>query len=102
MRHDSSPCSTVPVRLTSRYMHHIANHQLPWCFAFSTDEARSHRDCQDLSTLVRVPECSCAGSEADIIAHAVLCCEDGVHVYGACERLRGLLRGGVRFVSGTD
>ena len=92
----------MPVRLAGRYMHYISHHQLPRRLAFGANKPRSDRDSQDLAALVRVPECACAGSEADVVAHAVVGREDGVHVYRSCEGFGGLLGGGVGLVGGAD
>ena len=92
----------MPVGLAGRYVDHIAHHQLPWCFAFATNESCPHRNGQDLAAFMSVPKSPRARREADIVAHAIICCEDGIHVYSACESLRGLLGSRVRFVSGAD
>lgn len=92
----------MPMRLASRHMHHITHLQTAGSFALRTNKARTHRDGQNLATLVRVPECACSGREADIVAHAVVCCEDRVHVDRAGEGFGGLFGGRVGFVGGAD
>lgn len=81
----------MPMRLSRRHMDHIADLQTPGCFTFRANETRAHGDSEDLTALVRVPERACAWCEADVVAHAVVCREDRVHVYCACEGFRGLL-----------
>ena len=94
--------STVPVRLASRNVHYISHQQLSRRLAFRANKSRSNRNRQDLAAFMRVPECACAWSEANIVAHAIVCCEDGVHVHRSCEGFGGLLGGGVGFVGGAD
>jgi hypothetical protein len=60
----------MPVRLTSRDVHDIANLELPWWLAFAANQARAHGYGQDLAAFVRVPEGPSAGGEADVVAHA--------------------------------
>ena len=102
MGHNRIIRSTMPVRLARRNVHYISHHQLPRCLAFRANKSRSDRDRQNLAALVRVPECSCAGSEANVVAHAIVCREDGVHVHRSCEGFGGLLGGSVWFVGGAD
>lgn len=101
MSHNRIIRSTMPVRLARGNVHNISHHQLPRSLAFRANESRSDRDCQDLAALVRVPECSCTGSEANIVSHAVVCREDRVHVHRSCEGFGGLLGGSVGFVGGA-
>lgn len=102
MSHNRLSRSPMPMRLASRNVHYISHKQLPRRLAFGAHKPRPDRDRQNLPTLVRVPECTSAGSEADVVSHAVVCGEDGVHVYRPREGLGGLLGGGVGFVGGAD
>jgi hypothetical protein len=92
----------MPMRLPSRNMHNIAHQKLPRSLALGANKARSNRDSQNLTALVRVPERAGARSEADVVAHAVVGRENGIHVYCACESFGGLLGRGVEFVGGAD
>ena len=51
-----------------------------------------------------MPVRACPGREADVVAHAgrILGLENGIHVDGAAEGLRGLARGRVGGVGGAD
>ena len=102
MSHNRIIRSTMPVRLARRNVHYISHKQLPRRLSFGANKSRSNRDRQDLAALVRVPECACAGSEANIVSHAVICREDRVHVHRSCKGFGGLLGGSVRFVGGAD
>jgi hypothetical protein len=102
MSHNRVTRSTMPVRLASRDVHYISHQQLPRSLALGANKPRPNRDCQDLASLMRVPECSCARSEADVVSHAIVRREDGVHVHRSCEGLGRLLGGSVRLVSGAD
>jgi hypothetical protein len=92
----------MPMRLTSRYMHNVSHQKLPRSLAFRANKARSNRDSQNLPALVRVPECAGARCEADVVAHAVVGCENGIHVYCSGEGFGGLFGGGVGLVGGAN
>jgi len=102
MGHDRITRSTMPVCLACGNVHYISHQQLPRCLALGADEPRANRDCQNLTALVRVPECSCARSEADVVSHAVVGCEDRIHVHRSREGLGGLLGSSVGLVGGAD
>ena len=92
----------MPMCLASRNMHYISYEQLPGSLALGANKACPDRDGQNLPALVRVPEGASARSEADVVSHAIICCEDGVHVHRPCEGFGGLLGGSVGFVGGAD
>lgn len=92
----------MPMSFASWDMHYIANQELPRCLAFGANEACSHRNRQDLPALVRVPKSACARSEADVVSHAVIGGEDGIHVHRTCEGFGGLLGGSVGLVGGAN
>ena len=71
MRHTLRIRAAMPMPLAGRDMHHIADLQLPWRLAFRAHEPRAHRHREDLSALVVVPVCACAGGEADVVGHAI-------------------------------
>lgn len=104
MSHDRAPCRTMPMRLASRHMHHIAHHQLPRRLAFRTNKSSAHRDGQNLAPLVRVPESASARREADVVAHtrAIVGREDWVHMNRACKSLGRLLGSSVGLVGCAD
>lgn len=102
MSHNRAPRSTMPMRLASRHMHHISHLQTAWSLALRANKPGTHRDGQNLTTLVRVPECACSRREADVVAHAVVGREDWIHVHCACEGFGGLFGGCVGFVGGAD
>lgn len=102
MRHNSIPSSTMPMRLASGNMHNITNLQPSGLLPFRTDKTSSHGHSQDLASLVCVPEGPRSRGEADIVAHAVVRFEDGIHVHIAGESFCGLLRGSVRLVGAAD
>jgi hypothetical protein len=92
----------MPMRLTGRNVHNIPNQKLPRRLAFGADKARSNRDRQDLSALVRVPERAGPRGEADVVAHTVVGRENGIHMHCSCEGFGGLLGSRVGFMSGAD
>lgn len=102
MRHQSGLTRTMPMRLPSRNMHHIAHLQLPRLLSFRTNEASPHSHCQNLTALMGMPVGASAWRETDVVAHAVFSVEDRVHVHGAGESLGGLARGRVGLVGGAD
>jgi len=61
-------------------MHHVPYLKPVRLLSFAADEAGTHGDCQDLATFVGMPERASARSKANIVAHAVISHEDGIHV----------------------
>ena len=102
MRHNSLTSPTMPMRLPPGNMHDIAHLQPLRLLALGANQARPHRHGQNLAALVRVPEGARSGREADVVAHAVVCGEDGVHVHCSCEGFGGLPGVGVGFVGAAD
>jgi len=102
VRHDRPLCSPVPMHLSRRDVHDVADLQLLRLLPLGTDQAGSDGDGQDLAALVAVPEGARAGREAHVVGHAVVRFEYGVHVHGPREGFGRLPRGAGGEVGGAD
>lgn len=101
VRHHRRLRSTMPMRLPSRNMHHIADLQSPWLLTFTANQSLANGDSQDLPAFVSMPVSPGAGRETNIVAHAVFSSEDRVHVHRARESFGGLARGSRGLMGGA-
>ena len=89
MRHTSRVGATVPMLLSGRYMHHIADLQTPRRLALRANKTITQRHGQDLASLMVMPVRSGTRREADVVTHAVFCVDCDRSASSICNQCEG-------------